>query len=116
MPVTGRRNLPGLEPVNSKYSLGTRKYSVDVVVSSRQSEDVAECRDGRREEVLSTLGDDPLDGQVEHLALVVRICAHHPARAKTLPVVFLANDGVEAWYYALFRGESRLVCPTCYDA
>ena len=121
--ITGmskRGNHQNLLDASYVYDRNPRTQPPTLSRRSRQGESVTESGDGRREEILSTLRDDPLGGQRERCALVLRVRAHHTARANTVrPVVVLTNDGVEArrwhrWLRTSLGREGGVVRPTCY--
>lgn len=98
------------------YTLIRIQGHVATLTTSCQREGAAKSRDGRREEVLATPRNDPLDGQRKCRALGLGVCARHETRANTVrTIVVLANDGVKAGCDRLLEREAGVVLSACYD-
>ena len=70
-----------------------------------------QSRNGRREEVLSSLGHHPFDRERERSSLSLRVHTRDSARGTAIRR--LANDGVESRLLWLVDRESNVVRPSC---
>lgn len=78
--------------------------------SSRHREGILQSRNGRREEILSSLGDYPLGGQSKRDGLSLGIRTDDGARDG---VRSLTDDSVESrnWNLSLAEGEASIISP-----